>query len=119
MHDTKTFAGGLQVEHHVSESSAIVQIGGPLTFPDAVAVSGVVNHVIELQPSLVLLDLTEMQNVDSTGVAVLVAIGISLKNADIQVRVVAADPRIQHRLPYTLGLRKVFPTVEEALRYQP
>ena len=119
MHDTKTFPGGLHVEHHVTEDSAIVQIGGPLTFPDAVAVSGVVRHVIELQPSLVLLDITAMQRVDSTGVAVLVSIGISLKEAGIQVRVVAADPRIQHRLPYTLGLRKVFPTVEEALRYQP
>lgn len=119
MDDTKTFPGGLQVEHHVSESSATVQIGGPLTFPDAVAVSGVIKHVIEQQPSLVLLDLTSMQNVDATGIAVLVGVGGDLKDADIQVRVIAADPRIRHRLPYTLGLRKVFPTVEDALRYQP
>jgi len=119
MHDVKTFPGGLQVEHHVSDSSATVQIGGPLTFPDAVAVSGVIKHIIELGPSVVLLDLTDMQAVDGTGIAVLVGIGGDLKNADVQVRVIAADPRIRHRLPYTLGLRKIFPTVEAARRYQP
>lgn len=119
MHDTKTFPGGLQVEHHVSENSATVQIGGPLTFPDAVAVSGVIKHIIEQQPPLVLLDLTDMQDVDATGIAVLIGIGGDLKDADIQVRVIATDPRIRHRLPYTLGLRQIFPTVEEALRHQP
>lgn len=119
MDDTKTFAGGLQVAHHVSEDSATVQIGGPLTFPDAVVVSGVIKHVIEQKPPVVLLDLTDMQGVDSTGIAVLVGIGGDLKDAEIQVRVIAADPRIRHRLPYTLGLRKIFPTVEEALRFQP
>jgi len=119
MDDSKAFPGGLQVDHHVSDTSATVQVGGPLTFPDAVAVLGVIKHVIEQQPSLVLLDLTDVQDVDSTGIAVLVGIGGDLKNADIQVRVIAADPRIRHRLPYTLGLRKIFPTVEEALRYQP
>lgn len=118
MDDVKTFPGGLQVEHHVGDTSAIVLIGGPLTFPDAVAVSGVVKHVIEQQPSVVLLDLTHMQNVDGTGVAVLVGIGGDLKKADIQVRVIAADPRIRHRLPYTLGLRKIFPTRDDALRYR-
>ena len=118
MDDSKTFPGGLQVEHHVSDSSATVQIGGPLTFPDAVAVSGVIKHIIEQQPSVVLLDLTDMQDVDATGIAVLVGIGGDLKNADIQVRVIATDPRIRHRLPYTLGLRKIFPTRDEALRYQ-
>jgi anti-anti-sigma factor len=119
MDDTKTFPGGLHVEHHMSDASAMVQIGGPLTFPDAVAVSGVVKHVIEHHPPVVLLDLTELQHVDATGVAVLVGIGGDLKKAQIQVRVIAADPRIRHRLPYTLGLRKVFATIEEALRYQP
>jgi anti-anti-sigma factor len=119
MDDLKTFPGGLQVEHHVSGTSATVLIGGPLTFPDAVAVVGVIKHIIEQQPSLVLLDLTHMQKVDGTGVAVLVGIGGDLKDADIQVRVVAADPRIRHRLPYTLGLRKVFATADDALRYRP
>lgn len=119
MDDSKTFPRGLQVEHHVSENSATVQIGGPLTFPEAVAVSGVVKHIIEQRPRVVLLDLTDMQEVDATGIAVLVGIGGDLENADIEVRIIAADPRIRHRLPYILGLRKTFATVEEALRHQP
>lgn len=117
--DLETFPGGLRVGHHASDDTATVVIGGPLTFPDAVAVTRVIKHVMERQPSVVLLDLTDMQHVDGTGIAVLVGIGGDLKNADIQVRVVAADPRIRHRLPYTLGLRKVFPTVDDALRYRP
>ena len=119
MDDTKTFAGGLQVEHHVSDDAATVQIRGPLIFPEAVAVSRVIKHVIELHPSVVLLNLTDMHKVDATGIAVLVGVGGDLKTANIQVRVVAADPGIRHRLPYTLGLRKIFPTVEEALRHEP
>ena len=119
MDDSKTYPKGLQVEHHISDSSATVQIRGPLTFPEAVEVSGVIKHIIEKRPSLVLLDLTDMQEVDATGIAVLVGIGGDLKQADMQVRIIASDPRIRHRLPYTLGLRKIFPTVEEALRYQP
>ncbi len=119
MERSQTHPGGLQVAHHLRATSATVRISGPLEFPDAVAVSGVIRHVIEQQPPVVLLDLTGIERVDATGVAVLVGIGGDLKAARIQVRVVAADPRIRHRLPYTLGLRKVFPTVEAALSYQP
>lgn len=119
MDKSLSFPGGLQVSHRVSDTCATVRIGGPLTFPDAVAVSGVIKHVIEHQPPLVLLDLTDIENVDATGIAVLVGVGGDLKGAGIQVRVVASDPRIRHRLPYTLGLRKVFPTIEDALRHQP
>lgn len=119
MESSETYPGGLRVAHHLDAASAIVRISGPLEFPDAVAVSGVIRHVVEQQPPVVLLDLTEIERVDATGVAVLVGIGGDLKTAGIQVRVVAADPRIRHRLPYTLGLRKVFPTVEEAMNYQP
>ena len=119
MDESQSFPGGLQISHQVSDTSATVRIGGPLTFPDAVAVTGVLKNVIETQPPLVLLDLTDIETVDATGIAVLVGAGGDLKSAGIQVRVIAADPRIRHRLPYTLGLRKVFPTVEDALRYQP
>ena len=119
MDDSQSFPEGLQVSHQVSDTSATVRICGPLTFPDAVALSGVMKHVIEHQPPFVLLDLTDIGNVDATGIAVLVGVGGDLKSAGIQVRVIAADPRIRHRLPYTLGLRKVFPTIEDALRYQP
>jgi anti-anti-sigma factor len=119
MRSSETHPGGLQVEHHVHDTSATVRISGPLAFPEAVTVSKVMKQVIEQRPHVVLLDLTDLESVDATGVAVLVGIGGDMKKAGIQVRVIAADPRIRHRLPYTLGLRKIFPTVEHALRYQP
>jgi anti-anti-sigma factor len=119
MHDTQTFDSGLQVAHHITDASSIVSVTGPLNFPDAVRVTGVMKHVIEHQPTLVLLDLTHIEDVDATGVAVLVGIGGDLKDAGIQVRIIAADPRIRHRLPYTLGLRTIFPSVADALHDQP
>jgi anti-anti-sigma factor len=119
MEDSHISPGDPQVSYQVSDTYATVRIGGPLVFPGAVAVSRAVKQVIEQQPPLVLLDLTGIENVDATGVAVLVGVGGDLKSAGIQVRVIAADPRIRHRLPYTLGLRKVFPTIEDALCHQP
>lgn len=119
MDDIHTFASGLTVEHQMLDTAVLVRLAGPLQFPDAVGATGVMKHVIEQRPLVVLLDLTHLEAVDATGVAVLVGIGGDLKNAGIQVRVIASDPRIEHRLPYTLGLRKIFPTVQEALSYQP
>lgn len=118
MDDTQVFNSGLEVERHLSNDAAMVRICGTLTFPDAVGATEVMKHVIEQHPPVVLLDLTDLTTVDATGLAVLVGMGGDLKNAGIQVRVVASDPRLRHRLPYTLGLRNVFPTVEEALTYQ-
>lgn len=117
--DIEALDGGLVVEHRLAGDTAVVRVGGPLTFPDAVAVSRVIKHVVERQPPVVILDLTDTHHVDATGIAVLVGIGGDLKHAGIQVRIVAADPGIKKRLPYTLGLRKIFPTVEQALRYRP
>ncbi|MEP6817178.1 MAG: STAS domain-containing protein [Marmoricola sp.] len=118
MEDVLTFDSGPEVAYQIHEESATVSVSGPLKFPDAVGVSGVMKHVIEQLKPLVLLDLRDIEGVDATGVAVLVGIGGDLKSAGIQVRIVASDPRIRHRLPYTLGLRKVFPSVAEALAFQ-
>lgn len=119
MRSSQTFPGGLHVEHRMHPTSATVRIGGCLKFPDAVAVAGVVRHVIEQRPPVVILDLTDVESVDGTGVAVLVGLGGDLKHSGIQVRVVTADLRIRRRLPYTLGLRKVFRTVDEAESHVP
>lgn len=119
MDGNQSFESGLQVAHQIRVESALVRVSGPLTFPDAVGVAGVMKHVIEQDPHLVLLDLTHIAQVDATGVAVLVGMGGDLKSAGIQVRVIASDPRIRHRLPYTLGLRKIFATEEEARLFRP
>lgn len=116
MNGNQAYESGLQVTHEVLDESAIVSVSGPLQFPDAVGVTSVMKHVIEQQPDVVLLDLTHVGDVDATGVAVLIGMGGDLKTAGIQVRVIASDPRIRHRLPYTLGLRKIFPSVTEALQ---
>jgi anti-anti-sigma factor len=114
--DEQTPAGSaLSILHSISPERSVVSVAGPLTFPDAVRLSGVVRQILEQHPPVALLDLTALDSVDATGVAVLVGIGDDLKTAGIQVRVVAADPRIRHRLPYTLGLRRIFASVEDAI----
>lgn len=115
MTEQKCLDTALQVTHRVAQDRAVVSVSGPLKFPDAVNLSAVIKQVIEEHPPVALLDLTSLDGVDATGVAVLVGIGGDLKTAGIQVRIIASDPRIRHRLPYTLGLRRIFPTVEDAI----
>lgn len=119
MGKVKIFDSGLRVTHRVQKESAIVHVSGPLTFPDAVGLTGVIKSLIAEQIPLLLLDLTDIAEVDGTGLAVLIGVGGDLKNAAAQVRVIAPDPRLRHRLPYTLGLRKVFTSVDEALQFTP
>jgi anti-anti-sigma regulatory factor len=64
------------------------------------------------------LDLSQLTDVDHTGTAVLVAAGRDLKTTGSQVRVVTADRSILGRLPYTLGLRRTFGSLAEALSFR-
>jgi len=108
---------GLIIIDEVQDDLAIVHVAGPLTFPDAVTLTGVVKSVLNRPPAVLLLDLTEIEEIDATGVAVLVGVGGDLKDARKEVRVIVSDPRVRHRLPYTLGLRKVFTSQDEAIRF--
>jgi len=115
MKNQQILAPGLQVRQRVGKDRAIISVGGPLKFPDAVHLTAAIKQVIKQHPPVVLLDLTHLEGVDATGVAVLVGIGGDLKTAGIQARIIASDPLIRHRLPYTLGLRRVFTSVEDAI----
>lgn len=114
---TQAFDSGLVITHEVTESWAIVHVDGPLTFPDAVALSHVIKDLVERSPDLLFLDLIEVGKIDATGVGVLVGAGGDLKDSGKQVRVIVADPRVRHRLPYSLGLRKVFTSLQEAMAF--
>lgn len=119
MDKTDAFDSGLIVSQEVNDEWAIVHVTGPLTFPDAVTLTGVVASVLEQPPVVLLLDLTSVGEVDATGVAVLVGVGRDLKDAGKQVRVIVSDSRVRNRLPYTLGLRKVFTSIDEAIHFTP
>lgn len=86
MRDSQTFDSGLHLSQETFGESAIVRVSGPLQFPDAVSLHGHINRIIARRPLVVLVDLTNMVDVDSTGVAVLVGAGGDLKDAGIQVR---------------------------------
>lgn len=107
----------LRIEVGRVEGARVVSVSGALSFPDAVQLTHAVEQVISQGAGAVtVLDLTALDAAtDHTGIAVLVAAARDLKAAGSQVRVVTADRAIRARLPYTLGLRRLFGTRGEAL----
>jgi anti-anti-sigma regulatory factor len=55
---------------------------------------------------------------DTTGLGVLMSISAHLKAAQVDIRVVAAEPRLRHRLPQCLRSQPIFFTVTDALTSQ-
>jgi ABC-type transporter Mla MlaB component len=90
-----------------------------LRFPEAVQLTRAAKNLFEQGVTEVtVLDLSALDDVDHTGIAVLVSVGRDLKAAGSQVRIVAADRALVVRLPYTLGLRRVFASAADALSFK-
>lgn len=112
-------SAGLHIEHDRAEGALIVRVSGDLRFPAAVELTRAVEALLgQGLTEVTVLDLSELTGVDHTGIAVLVAVGRDLKGAGSQVRVVTADRLILGRLPYTLGLRRTFGSLAEALSFR-
>jgi anti-anti-sigma factor len=115
----KAASAGLHIEHDRAEGALIVRVSGALRFPAAVelirAVEPLLDHGVA---EVTVLDLGDLDEVDHTGIAVLVAVGRDFKASGSQVRVVTADRALLGRLPYTLGLRRTFGSLPEALSFQ-
>lgn len=118
MDETQVSDSGLVITREITDEWAIVHVSGPLEFPDAVALTHVIKDLIEWSPQVLLLDLIEVGKIDATGVGVLVGVGGDLKDSGKQVRVIVADPRFRHSLPFTLGLCKIFTSVQEAKEFE-
>ena len=117
--DQNAASAGLQIEHDRAEGALIVRVSGALRFPAAVELTRAVESLLDQGvPGVTVLDLGDLDEVDHTGIAVLVAVGRDLKAAASQVRVVTADRALLGRLPYTLGLRRTFGSLPEALSFQ-
>ncbi len=110
----------LRIEEGRVQGALVVSVSGALKFPAAVQLTHAVEQLItEGVGAVTVLDLTALDNgTDHTGIAVLVAAARDLKAAGSQVRVVTADRAILARLPYTLGLRRLFRSRADALDLQ-
>ncbi len=96
-----------------------MRASGALLFPAAVELTHAVESLLEQAVTdVTVLDLRDLCEIDHTGIAVLVAVGRDLKAAGSQVRVVTADRALLGRLPYTLGLRRTFGSLSEALSFR-
>ena len=110
---------GLRVENDRVEGALIVRVSGALRYPGAVELTHAIEALLEHAVSdVTVLDLSDLTEIDHTGIAMLVAVGRDLKAAGSQVRVVSADRAFLGRLPYTLGLRRTFGSLHEALSFQ-
>jgi MFS superfamily sulfate permease-like transporter len=117
--DQNTASTGLHIDHHRAPGAVIVRVSGALRFPAAVKLTHAVESLLDQGVTQVtVLDLGEVAEADHTGIAVVVAVGRDLKAAGSQVRVVTADGALLGRLPYTLGLRRTFASLPEALSFQ-
>ena len=117
--DQNVASAGLHIEHDRAEGALIVRVSGALRFPAAVELTRAVESLLgQGVTEVTVLDLSQLTDVDHTGIAVLVAVGRDLKAAGSQVRVVTADRSILGRLPYTLGLRRTFGSLAEALSFR-
>jgi len=117
--DQNAASARLHIEHHMAEDAQVVRVSGTLRFPAAVQLTRAVKSILDQEVTEVtVLDLGDLDEIDHTGIAVLVAVGRDLKAAGSQVRVVTADQAILRRLPYTLGLRRTFGSLPEARSFQ-
>lgn len=103
--------GQLNIAHRHRAGWAVVEISGPLLWPPAAQLT---EFVPFLAPA-VLLDLTGVTSIDSTGVAVLASITAQLEHAGCRVRVVVADDQLRRRLPRTAGLQDTYSSVDDAI----
>jgi anti-anti-sigma factor len=110
--------GGLDIEIGETESATIVRVSGALRFPAAVQLTRAAKDLFEQGVSEVtVLDLSDLDDMDHTGIAVLVGVGRDLKAEGSQVRIVTADRALLARLPYTLGLRRLCASTAKALSF--
>lgn len=103
--------GQLNIAHRHREGWAVVEISGPLLWPPAAQLP----EFIPSSAPAVLLDLTGVTSIDTTGIAVLASITAQLEHADCRVRVVVTDEQLRRKLPRTAGLRHIFTSLEDAV----
>ena len=119
VNDQDAVSAGPHIDHDLAAGALIVRVSGALRFPAAVELTRAVKSLLDQGATEVtVLDLADLDEIDHTGVAVLVAVGRDLKAAGSQVRVVTAGRALLGQLPYTLGLRRTFGSLAEALTIQ-
>lgn len=115
--DQPTTPAELTIAQRHRRGWAVIEVTGPLRWPYASQLTEVFPPAATLTQSSILLDLTGVTSIDNTGVAVLASIAAQLKHTGRAVRVVIADEKLRRQLPRTVGLQKIFPTVDDAVHF--
>lgn len=101
----------LRIAHRHSQGWAVVEVGGRLTWPAAVQLT----EFVPSSATAILLDLSTVTSIDSTGIAVLANITDQLVRAGHRLRVVVADEQLRRQLPRTVGLQEIFTSTADAI----
>ena len=99
----------------------VESVAGDVDLASAPELRARLKDLIDPGPTFVVLDLSELVFIDSTGLGVLVGVHRRVKEAGGEVRLASAGPRIMRVLSVT-GLDRVFvtfPTVAEAIQASP
>jgi anti-anti-sigma factor len=96
----------LKTVPRVRHGRAVIDVSGPLQWPDAAQLADSVQSLRGRMTSVVL-DVTAVTSIDSTGIAVLASVAAQLQHDGIEVRIVA-DEEVRRRLPRIAGLHNIF-----------
>jgi anti-sigma B factor antagonist len=109
---TEVSAPDLKLRTHKFENDIVVQCSGILTSANSAILK---THVRELIPQTkcVVLDLTELSRMDSSGLGAVVAVYISAKNEGSTLELINLSPRIRE----LFGLSNLLSVFETCGRY--
>ena len=96
----------LKLRSQVTEAETIVRCGGRLTSVDAEVFRSQVNALIP-GTKLLILDFTQLEHLDSSGIGAVVRLYVTAKGAGCELRLVNFNQRVRDLLGLT-GLLKIF-----------
>ena len=99
-------ASGLELKVYIEEGATVVRCSGQLT---AGLTANLKEQVKELIPraKLIVLDLTDLQHIDSSGLGTIVALYVSARRANCDLRLISFNKRMRELLGMT-NLLSVF-----------
>jgi anti-anti-sigma factor len=93
-------APGLELKVYVQEGATVVRCGGRLTAGVTAILREQVKDLI-LSAKLVVLDLTDLQHMDSAGLGTIVALYVSARRANCDLRLINFNKRVRELLGMT------------------
>ena len=103
---TSASSPGLELKVYIQEGATVVQCSGRLTAGQTANLKEQVKDLMQ-HAKLIVLDLTDLQHIDSAGLGTLVALYVSARRANCDLRLINFNKRVRELLGMT-NLLSVF-----------